>query len=256
MTGGFTLILFTIIYSLTTTALHPRFKGGLTAGFILSFIGYVLQRYYRNKINAKTQQQEGQEHDVLQTSSFQLSSAMMLSDQRASDCSHQQPVPTYTLFQNTRISAVSRDIYGSHTVLDICDTQVPQPHSSLRSVRHEESPKFHSGHHTAPNGPQSPQRSLSSTHPLCPTPNPHHDIVASTQLESPSQEGSNIPSPDDDAPPSYDAVIRYNDLYILTSSSSSNPHRDIVASTQLESSSQEGPNIPSPDDVLHLRMML
>ena len=157
-----------------------------------------------------------------QSGNSQSSSAMIFNNSEASDRSRQQPVVAYTLLDNTTDSPMTQDVNGSqlqhlttaHTVLDIREASVPEPHSG--SVNHEGVSIFHTERHTSGHS-DSPQRLLSTTAPLCPS-NIHHHVVTSDHLESPSQEGQRIQSPDDDDPPSYDAVMRYSYLYKVLSS--------------------------------------
>ena len=157
-----------------------------------------------------------------QSRSSQRSSAMMFDNSQASLHSRQQPVVTYTLLDNIRKSPITRDDNGSqlqhpmtsHTVMGICEASVPEPH--LGSVNHEGGSTFHSGRHRCGHS-DSPQRPLSTASTMSLFDSNHH-VVTSDHQESLSQEGQSIPSPCDNAPPSYDAVMRYSYLYNLPSS--------------------------------------
>ena len=156
-----------------------------------------------------------------QSSNSQRSSAVIFNNSQASDHSRQQPVVSYTLLDNTRDNPMTQDVNGSqlqhpttvHTVLDIHETSVPEPHSG--SVNHEVVSTFHTEHHTRCHL-DNPQRQPATANPLSLS-DSHHHVVPSDHLASPSQERQRVPSPGDDAPPSYDAVMKYSDLYRVSS---------------------------------------
>ena len=108
MAGGFTVILYIVIYSSATRALHPKFPLGMLAGFCLLFVGYLLHQYYRSKISAWKKQQRGQEHEVEQESTFHLSPAMILDNQQASPVISDQylQTPCYIILESVQCHVI------------------------------------------------------------------------------------------------------------------------------------------------------